>query len=166
MTIGRRRIRGRSLKKGQEGFTLIETSIASLVFSVGVLAVGYLSIHSIQFLKNTADISMATNLASSTLEGLRVGLLPNGIVNPSNQLTFEQISGESLPHYFSRLGEYEASPDGSRYTVIWKATPDPAGNGVFTDVVVNTYWSNSGDAPSGPEDANHHITIRGRILVP
>ena len=153
-------------KRHSRGFTLIETSIASLVFTVAVITIGYMAINSIRLLKRTGDISVASNLASATMEGLMVGLPPNADVDPAEQITFDQLSGTSLPYYFSRQGKAESTYVNNRYTVVWEATPDVGGSGVFTDVVVRAYWNESGHAPEAAEDATHTITIRGRVIVP
>ena len=153
-------------KRSSRGFTLIETSIASLVFMVAVISIGFMAIGSIRLLKRTGDISVATNLASATIEGLMVGLPPNADIDPAEQITFDQLSGTSLPYYFSRQGRPESTHVNNRYTVIWEATPDVDGSGVFTDVIVHAYWNASGHAPETAEDATHEITMRGRVTVP
>jgi Tfp pilus assembly protein PilV len=153
-----------NVRPQERAFTIIETSIASVVFTVGLIAIASMAVNGITLLTRTTDGSMAVNLATSTIEGLRVGLPPNGDTTAENQLTFADITGTSAPYYFTRNGEPETDPELARYTVIWQATPSEAE--YYTDLVTYVYWTKVGEAPELAEDADHHIALRARLMNP
>ena len=153
-----------NVRSQQRAFTIIETSIASVVFTVGLIAIASMAVNGITLLTRTTDGSMAVNLATSTIEGLRVGLPPSGDTTPANQLAFSDITGTSEPYYFTRNGEPETDRELARYTVIWQATPSEAE--YYTDIVTYVYWTKLGEAPETADDADHNIALRGRLINP
>ena len=153
----------RSSRVSERGYTLIESSVAALVLSIGILAVGSLSFNTVNLMSRTGNSTMAINLASSTLEGLEVGLPPDGDVTESEQLPFASIVGTSPPFYFKRSGESVSDETTARFLVLWVATPDEGG--FYTDVAVTVYWTRQGPAPTDPTSANHQITLTGRLMI-
>lgn len=153
-----------NVRPQERAFTIIETSIASVVFTVGLIAIASMAVNGITLLRRTTDGSMAVNLATSTIEGLRVGLPPDGDTTYENQLPFALISGTSAPYYFTRNGEPETDRELARYTVIWEATP--SATEYYTELATYVYWTKVGEAPETSEDADHVVTMRARLMNP
>lgn len=79
--------------KGQRGFTLIETTIASLVMMVGALAVSSLFVFSTQNNVGGGERALAMAVAQQQLEQLRSVAYEDATLNAETQ-TFNVRSGE------------------------------------------------------------------------
>ena len=154
----------RGSQVNERGFTLVESAVASAILSIGILAVAALSFNIVTLLARTGSSTLAINLATSTMEGLEVGLPPDGDVSVDAQLPFSEVTGTSDPFYFNRIGESVEDETTARFMVMWVATPHSSG--LYTDIRVTTYWNRIGPAPTEPEEAVHAIRLQGRVMLP
>ena len=145
----------------QRGFTLIEVTVALVIFTLAVLIAARMQGNAVRSLKRTGETSMAMNLAVSTLESLRV------------EMAFADIDGTGPNIYYDRFGygydEFE-EPDeddrlnaaNSKYMVRWNATTGD----YYVDVNVAVYWNAGGvGAPVVPSEAKYKVrTVNTRII--
>lgn len=147
----------------ERGFTLIEVTVALVVFTLAVLIAARMQGNAVRSLKSTGETSMAMNLAVSTLESLRV------------EMAFDEIDGMGPNTYYDRFGYgyQEGSsddPDGpdplnaaeSKYMVRWNAES----RDYYVDVNVAVYWNAGGiGAPVVPSEAKYKVrTVNTRIV--
>ena len=145
----------------ERGFTLIEVTVALVIFTLAVLIAARMQGNAVRSLKRTGETSMAMNLAVSTLENLRV------------EMPFDQIDGTGPNVYYDRFGygydDFE-DPDeddrlnaaNSKYMVRWNATTGD----YYVDVNVAVYWNAGGvGAPVAPSEARYKVrTVNTRII--
>ena len=87
------KLRPRHVRGANErGFTLIEVTVALVIFTLAVLIAARMQGNAVRSLKSTGETSMATNLAVSTLESLRV------------EMAFDDIDGTGPNVYYDRFG--------------------------------------------------------------
>ena len=148
-------------RSAQRGFTLIEVTVALVIFTLAVLIAARMQGNAVRSLKRTGETSMAMNLAVSTLENLRV------------EKAFDDIDGTGPNIYYDRFG-YGFSdfndPDEddrlnaahSKYMVRWNATTGD----YYVDVNVAVYWNAGGvGAPVAPAEAKYKVrTVNTRII--
>ncbi len=148
-------------RSSERGFTLIEVTVALVIFTLAVLIAARMQGNAVRSLKRTGETSMAMNLAVSTLENLRV------------EMAFDDIDGTGPNIYYDRFGygfnDY-TDPDeddrlnaaNSKYMVRWNATPGD----YYVDVNVAVYWNAGGvGAPVAPTEAKYKVrTVNTRII--
>ena len=135
-------------QRGEHGFTLIELMLALFIFMVGLAGITAFQIASMGAVQRSGDISIATNLAASTLEELRV-------------TSYDHVVGTSSAFY-DRYGA--AVADGGYFTVTWVAVQLGVGQ---TDVEATTSWVHRltvADVPVGSE-YQHKVTMRARLFL-
>ena len=138
-----RTIEGRTGRKGQGGFTLLEGMVAILVFSFGVLALVGLQVTSIQQSSNAKYRSEASLLANQL-----IGTMWVGNRNPTAMQTAYNTGGAG---YNTWLGNVQAALPGSAasaptvvvaadgmvtVTMFWKAPNEPASDPMHSYVAV------------------------------
>ena len=89
------------------GFTLIETVIAMLVLTIGLLGMATLAISVMERNKSSHQISTATALAQDKMEELR-GLGYVGLPSSNSTVTENSVSG--FPKYKRVVATYVNSP--------------------------------------------------------
>ena len=82
----------RPVLASERGFTLIEVTVALVIFTLAVLIAARMQGNAVRSLKRTGETSMAMNLAVSTLENLRV------------EKAFDEIDGTGPNIYYDRFG--------------------------------------------------------------
>jgi prepilin-type N-terminal cleavage/methylation domain-containing protein len=127
--------RGRR-RRSEAGFTLNEVMVTTAVFTIGMA--GVLSLHTYLYksVSLATDLSLASNIASSALEQLRMSdfdrVLGVGVCPPVDA-TFD------LECWFDRDGQALGSNPANRFfTLSWVATPD--GTLHVNDVTVQVTW--------------------------
>ena len=151
----------RRRRSSQRGFTLIEVTVALVIFTLAVLIAARMQGNAVRSLKRTGETSMAMNLAVSTLETLRV------------ETPFEDIDGMGPNLYYDRFGygytDFTDPDDDDRlnaarakYMVRWSATQGD----YYVDVNVGVYWNPGGiGAPVTPSEAKYRVrTVNTRII--
>ena len=144
----------------ERGFTLIEVTVALVIFTLAVLIAARMQGNAVRSLKRTGETSMAMNLAASTLESLRV------------EMAFDDIDGTGPNVYYDRFGygfqnTGLANPTAlnaanSKYMVRWNAES----RDYYVDVNVAVYWNAGGiGAPVVPSEAKYKVrTVNTRIV--
>ena len=133
--------------KGQRGFTLIETTIASLVMMVGALAVSALFVFSTQNNVGGGERALAMAVAQQQLEQLRSVVYEDATLT-AGITTDLTVRNGSRNYTVQRVVADETNDDGSskqlkKITVT--VTPIVAGaNWTRTSVVLVSYRSTSG----------------------
>ncbi len=121
--------------------------LASTVFIIAVLAIANMGTDAIGMLRQNADTTMATNLASNTAEELT--LLP-----------FDEVSGQSEYTFYDSRGVLQEEPEDANFTLFWDANP----SAYFTDVTVQVWWRKRDFAPTNiGQPGDHHVTITSRV---
>jgi len=150
----------RRARHPERGFTLIEVTVALVIFTLAVLIAARMQGNAVRSLKRTGETSMAMNLAVSTLESLRV------------EMAFADIDGMGPNTYYDRFGygyQNTGSDDpialnagNSKYMVRWAAETGD----YYVDVNVAVYWNAGGiGAPVSPTDAKYKVrTVNTRII--
>ena len=136
------------IQQSERGATLVESMMASAVFLIAIVSIAYLAINSMRMLRQSSNISIATNLASNTLDELMLQ-------------DFATIEGASAPIYYNRNGIKRANERGSHFTVIWRASKTVT----HADVEVRTYWRSGPLAPTKPSEAEHSIRLVGKVAT-
>lgn len=117
---------GQQSLAGQRGFSLLELMYASGYFTIGLLILLSFQVVAANGVQRANALSLATNLASSVIEEMRV--------TPPQQI----LSGpQPRLYYFNRQGDAVLSE--SYFTVSATATPALGLLQAF-DVVVETAW--------------------------
>jgi type IV pilus modification protein PilV len=130
----------------QKGFSLVETLIAVVVLTVGLLAVSLLQIGAMKGNSNAIGRTMGVSIAQSYMDDLKSRSLddPFLVDNGDNgdNLDDGQASGGAAPVPGSAdhsAGQVKAD-DGGVYTVFWNVADDVPVNGSKT-VRVFVYWN-------------------------
>lgn len=130
----------------QKGFSLVETLIAIVVLSVGLLAVSLLQIGAMKGNSNAIGRTMGVSLAQSYMDDLKSRSLDDSLLvdngDNGDNLNDGQASGGSAPVPASAdhsAGQITAD-DGRAYTVFWNVADDVPVNGSKT-VRVFVYWN-------------------------
>ena len=130
----------------QKGFSLVETLIAIVVLSVGLLAVSLLQIGAMKGNSNAIGRTMGVSLAQSYMDDLKSRSLDDPLLVDSgdngDNLDDGQASGSSAPAPASAdhsAGQITAD-DGRVYTVFWNVTDDVPVSGSKA-VRVFVYWN-------------------------
>ena len=150
----RRRSSRRRRARGEAGFTLMEILVATAVFSIGMA--GVLSLHTYLYkdVSYATDLSVASNLASSALEQLRMSDYERIVgvnVCPPTDTSFD------LECWYDRQGQALGSDPTERFfTLTWTAVPDL--DLMVTDVDVTVTWDPDLDG-SGIEQTG----LQGRV---
>lgn len=129
-------------RRAERGFSLLELLVSMAIFligfGVGIIPMQYFGSKGMAL---AGDISLASNLSSSTLEGLRVR-------------DFATITGTEST-YYDRFGLESSAP--GFFKVTWEAAAQT--DNVNTDVTVSTTWKYL------PTDIlGHQVTMTGRVF--
>lgn len=125
-------------QEGQHGFTLIETTIASLVMMVGALAVSSLFVFSTQNNVGGGERALAMAVAQQQLEQIRSVSFEDTSLNVGT--TTSTLRNGQRDYTVQRVVAHETNPDGTakqlkRITI--RVTPQTAGpNWMRTPVVL------------------------------
>lgn len=111
------------MRQTDQGFTLVETLVAVLIFAIASLAVSQMMYYSTQAVSENNAASQAIAVAQSALEEIRT-------------LDYADMATDDT-------GETVTTPDGRIFTVKWTVSEDSPGAGMKT-VVVNVTWNEKG----------------------
>ena len=149
-----RPLRSRRIRRGERGFTLIEVLVASVVFLIGMTGVFALESHLVHQTAQANYMSLASNLATSGIEELRMNRFQD-VVGSSDCSECDPI----LPCDFDASGAELTTPDGLFFKRTWSAQTD-AVNGV-TDVTVTVRWP---DFKRLLVNSERSVAMRGRVM--
>jgi len=140
-----RGLRSRPKKsKGQQGFTLIEIAVA--VGLIGLMIVSFMSMHTLAIYQTqiSGELTLASNLAVSTLEDYRI-------------VDFDSIATNDK--MYDKDGEFVADPssDPFYFTVNTTATPDGSTPTAYFDIEVKVTWK------LGQSDRVHEVVMNSRV---
>lgn len=131
---------------GQSGFSLLETLIALVILSVGLLALGLLQIGAMKGNENSIDRTNAVNIAQSLLDDLKKRSLDDDLLkdlgdNGNNLDDGRSIFGgspdpESADFSFGQV----TTADGQAFTVFWNVDENAPFAGAKT-VRLFVYWN-------------------------
>ena len=129
-------------KKNQRGFTIIETTIASLVMLVGALAVSSLFLFSTQNNIGGGERALAMAVAQQQLEQIRSASYEDTTLNVGT--TNATVTNGGRPYTVQRVVANETNADGSakqlkRITI--RVTPQSAPNWISRTVELVTMRS-------------------------
>jgi prepilin-type N-terminal cleavage/methylation domain-containing protein len=163
--------------KGEQGFSLVEVLVASMILTVGVLTLAQLFALSTTSNMTAKGTTYATVLAEQKLEelrGLTWGFDGSGL--PVSDITSDTASKDDKPEggtglspspddalqentngyvdyldmYGNKLGGGEVAPEGAVYTRRWSIEPLPTNpNNTLVIQVLVTRNRNRGDADKG-----------------
>lgn len=120
---------------GERGHTLMELMVASAVFIIGMTAIMFMQSAAIGNNALSADHSLASNLAASGLERLRVDDY-NDVVGTS---PCPPTSPRDLDCYFDKRGAPLNNPNEAYFTRTWEAVTDSVSQ--VTDITVKVTWN-------------------------
>jgi uncharacterized protein (TIGR02598 family) len=132
--------------QGERGFTLIEVMITLGVLSVGLLGLVGMQLVATKGVQNSAETSLATNLATSNLDELTL-------------VDFATLQASGIPGFpkkYDKQGTDVTVSGASPYFTV-KASYVTAGS-TYVDVKVSTEWTNELD-----DTLLRTITMLGRI---
>lgn len=118
-------------------------------FMIGIAAINLLGVVSANVGRKSRELSIASQLAASKLEELRV-------------TSFDDLTGSTSTYYDQYGGERGSNVD--RFEVTWTATVDPGG--VFTDVEVRTLWGAEDWVLNTQDDQpkSYSVTMNSRVF--
>ena len=116
-----------NMKRGNAGFTLIETLIALTIFGIVSMAITSLMLMNTRMISENAQSSEAVGYAQELLENLR------------------EVSVDSLAS--GSMSSTRTSNRGTVYTVTWTVTPNTPASG-RTLVAVTVAWNHKGSPRS------------------
>jgi prepilin-type N-terminal cleavage/methylation domain-containing protein len=126
--------RRRRWQSAEQGFTLLELMVTLGIFMFVLLGVGGMQLSTITGGQRSVDATLASNLASSTLEDLRVQ-------------AFDTLAASAAPVQYDEYGALMVNGDGSLVTsggyfaVAWTVTALGGGSAGAKDVRVEVTWS-------------------------
>jgi len=136
-----------SLLRRQNGFNLIEVTIALAVVSIGIIGVLSLLPHGLDAARNSADRTIAASVAQDLITDLR-NLPFNNLIN---------LTPSEFPYYYDQSGLYLTNQSKNYASVATNACfavtvqcnnwTGPGGNGDLQAVSVTVDW------PSKPPEA-------------
>jgi Tfp pilus assembly protein PilV len=129
-------------KKNERGFTIIETTIASLVMLVGALAVSSLFLFSTQNNIGGSERAMAMAVAQQQLEQIRSASYEDTTLNVGT--TNATVTNGGRPYTVQRVVANETNADGSAKQlkkITIRVTPQSAPNWISTTVELVTMRS-------------------------
>ncbi len=135
---------------------MIELFISLGVFTIGMAGVFALQTSIIKSNSLSSDISLASNLAGSALEQLRITKYADIVgasVCPAPTIT-------DLHCTFDKQGQQTANPNDVYFTRAWESVMNPALS--VKDITVRVTWNFT--VASGGAGANtQSVTMRGRV---
>ena len=128
--------------KGQRGFTIVETTIASLVMLVGALGVSSLFLFSTQNNIGGSERALAMAVAQQQLEQIRSVTFEDTTLNVGT--TTATVTNGGRPYTVQRVIANETHPDGTAKQlrkITIRVTPQSAPNWISTTVELVTMRS-------------------------
>ena len=128
--------------KGQRGFTIVETTIASLVMLVGALGVSSLFLFSTQNNIGGSERALAMAVAQQQLEQIRSVTFEDATLNVGT--TTATVTNGGRPYTVQRVIANETHPDGTAKQlrkITIRVTPQSAPNWISTPVELVTMRS-------------------------
>jgi Tfp pilus assembly protein PilV len=128
--------------KGQRGFTIVETTIASLVMLVGALGVSSLFLFSTQNNIGGSERALAMAVAQQQLEQIRSVTFEDTTLNVGT--TTATVTNGGRPYTVQRVIANETHPDGTAKQlrkITIRVTPQSAPNWISTPVELVTMRS-------------------------
>jgi Tfp pilus assembly protein PilV len=128
--------------KGQRGFTIVETTIASLVMLVGALGVSSLFLFSTQNNIGGSERALAMAVAQQQLEQIRSVTFEDTTLNVGT--TTATVTNGGRPYTVQRVIANETQPDGTAKQlrkITIRVTPQSAPNWISTPVELVTMRS-------------------------
>ena len=135
-------LRRRAIPKHQRGYTLVELMYATGYFMLGLTGLVCFQLVAATGTSRAADIMMATNLTSATIESTRVMSINTVLTASQPQVTT-----------YSRAGSQNGTP--TYFTVYSTATQ--ASGKAYYELQVSTQWQMPGNS------FQHNITMQTRI---
>ncbi|MEO1171021.1 MAG: prepilin-type N-terminal cleavage/methylation domain-containing protein [Myxococcota bacterium] len=128
--------------------TLMEVMVTMAIVSIGILGVTSMNIQSAQAVQDAAEISLATNLATATLDEIQL----------QDYLDFTVGSISDLPVYYDKYGRQVAPSATNRFFTVNGEVELVSGDGLYKDVLITVSWNESTNQRRG-----RSVQIRGRI---
>lgn len=137
----------------ERGVTLLELMVTMGIVAVGILGLTSMNFHSARAVQDAAEIALAGNLASATLDEIQI--------QDYDLMTAGGVSG--FPLFFDKYGRI-AIVDTERYFRVDAEVESVVSSEGYKDVLVVVSWNDGqpGRLPTGGDDG-HTVRIRGRL---
>ncbi|MEM6532225.1 MAG: prepilin-type N-terminal cleavage/methylation domain-containing protein [Myxococcota bacterium] len=134
-------------RRESRGITMMEVMVTMAIVAIGILGLTSMNIQSAQAVQNAAEISLATNLATASLDEIQVGDFLAMTVGPMN----------GYPVYYDKFGG-AIPPTSDRFFTVNATVENVSADLLWKDVLVSVTWNDSSSTATPRE-----VQIRGRV---